>query len=246
MTVTIIIVAGLFGLSVISGMLGLGVAFAAIPFLGFFLGDLVHEIQPLSLILNGITAFFSAFGFSRSGLVDWRRAGVLCLVTTTFAPIGAWLAQTTDRRLLWVLYFCAVVYLAVQMFRPAKAATGEPRYGLALLLAIPISVLSGLLGVGPGFLLLPCLILLGVEPKHAAAINAVAVTPPSFSALIPHIGTMRIDPALAVMLIVAGAAGSFLGARLTSLRLSGPTVKRLFGVLLVVMTAVQLYRLLRA
>ena len=167
-------------------------------------------------------------------------------MTTTFAPIGSWLAQSTDRRLLWVLYFCAVVYLAVQMFRPAKAATGEPRYGLALLLAIPISVLSGLLGVGPGFLLLPCLILLGVEPKHAAAINAVAVTPPSFSALIPHIGTMKIDPALAAMLIVAGAAGSFLGARLTSLRLSGPTVKRLFGVLLVVMTAVQLFRLLRA
>ena len=186
------------------------------------------------------------FGFSRSGLVDWRRAGVLCLVTTTFAPLGAWLAQSTDRRLLWALYFCAVVYLAVQMFRPAKAATTEPRYRLALLLAIPIFVLSGLLGVGPGFLLLPCLILLGVEPKHAAAINAVAVTPPSFSALIPHIGTMRIDPALAVMLIVAGAAGSFLGARLTSVRLSGPTVKRLFGVLLVVMTAVQLYRLLRA
>ena len=50
MNVPIIIVAGLFGLSVISGMLGLGVAFAAIPFLGFFLGDLVHEIQPLSLI----------------------------------------------------------------------------------------------------------------------------------------------------------------------------------------------------
>ncbi|MGB7836710.1 MAG: sulfite exporter TauE/SafE family protein [Terrimicrobiaceae bacterium] len=246
MNLTIVIVAGLFGLSVISGMLGLGVAFAAIPFLGFFLTDLVHEIQPLSLILNGITAFFSAFGFSRSGLVDWRRAGMLCLVTTTFAPIGAWLAQTTDRRLLWVLYFCAVLYLSVQMFRPAKAAIGEPRYGLALLLAIPISVLSGLLGVGPGFLLLPCLILLGVEPKHAAAINAVAVTPPSFSALIPHIGTMRIDPALAVMLIVAGAAGSFLGARLTSVRLSGPAVKRLFGVLLVVMTAVQLYRLLRA
>jgi len=57
---------------------------------------------------------------------------------------------------------------------------------------------------------------------------------------------MKIDPALSVMPIVAGAAGSFLGARLTSVRLSGPTVKRLFGVLLVVMTAVQLYRLLRA
>ena len=94
--------------------------------------------------------------------------------------------------------------------------------------------------------MLPCLILLGVEPKHAAAINAVAVTPPSFSALIPHIGTMKIDPALAAMLIVAGAAGSFLAPGSLAYGFQALPVKRLFGVLLVVMTAVQLFRLLRA
>lgn len=43
---------GLAVLSVASGMLGLGVAFAAVPFLGFFLYDLVHEVQPLSLFLR--------------------------------------------------------------------------------------------------------------------------------------------------------------------------------------------------
>ncbi len=43
------LVIGLFVLSVISGMLGLGVAFAAVPFLGVFLPDVVHQVQPLSL-----------------------------------------------------------------------------------------------------------------------------------------------------------------------------------------------------
>lgn len=59
MNEVIIMVIGLFLLSIISGMLGLGVAFAAIPFLGLFLPDLVNQVQPLSLLLNGVTALFA-------------------------------------------------------------------------------------------------------------------------------------------------------------------------------------------
>lgn len=44
----LIIIIGLFILATLSGMLGLGVAFAAVPFLGLFLPDLVHQVQPLS------------------------------------------------------------------------------------------------------------------------------------------------------------------------------------------------------
>jgi uncharacterized membrane protein YfcA len=71
---TVIIVAGIAVLAVVSGMLGLGVAFAAIPFLGLFLPDLVHQVQPLSLLLNGVTALFAVFGFAKSGYIDWKKA----------------------------------------------------------------------------------------------------------------------------------------------------------------------------
>lgn len=110
-----------------------------------------------------------------------------------------------------------------------------------MILAIPISILSGLLGVGPGSLLMPSLILLGFASKKAAGINALAVTPPSFSALIPHMGTASIDTTLAAVLIVVGAAGSFLGARLTSLCLPGQRLKQLFGLLIVVVTAYKIF-----
>ena len=46
----------LFGLSFLSGMLGLGVAFIAIPVLGLFGYDLKDVIQPWALLLNGLTA----------------------------------------------------------------------------------------------------------------------------------------------------------------------------------------------
>lgn len=79
---------GLFLFAVVSGMLGLGVAFAAVPFLSLFLPDLVHQVQPLSLLLNGVTALFAVVGFAQSGYVDWRKALALALVTPAFAPRG--------------------------------------------------------------------------------------------------------------------------------------------------------------
>ena len=193
MSPTIVIIGGLFILALVSGMVGLGVAFAALPFLGFFMPDLVHQVQPLSLLLNGVTALFAAAGFARSGLVDWRQALPLCVVTTLAAPLGSWAAQVIPQLIIWYLYFAAVLYLAYRLFKPAKPGCDHPRYKLLLAWAVPISVLSGLLGVGPGFLLLPTMILLCVEPKHAAAMTAVAVTPPSFSALVtaPAIRALR-------------------------------------------------------
>ena len=252
--------AGLGVLSLASGMLGLGVAFAAVPFLGLFLHDLVHQVQPLSLLLNGITALFALFGFAESGLVMWRPAILLAIVTTLVAPLGGYLAQIVSPAYLWVFYFVAVAYLAYRMFLPEKrppqpagaavaAAVPEPlptaeaNLRLALLLAVPISVVAGMLGVGPGFLLLPTLILVGYESKHAAAMNALAVTPPSFSALLPHLATAQVDLRLAIVLLAVGAVGSFLGARITSLYVPGRRLKQLFGVLIVVMTAYKLYLL---
>ena len=240
----IIMTIGLFLLSVISGMLGLGVAFSAVPFLALFLPDLVHQVQPLSLLLNGITALFAVFGFAQSGFVDWKKAITLAIVTTLTAPLGAWLVQHVTQFYVWFAYLLAVIYIAYRLFKPVKERPGDENFRLALILAVPISVLSGFLGIGPGFLLMPTLILVGFEAKKAAGINAFAVCPPSFSSLIPHIGTAQWDPNLTATLLVIGAVGSFLGARLTSLYVPNVRLKQLFSILIVVMTAYKIYTLI--
>ncbi len=238
-------VAGLLILAVLSGMLGLGVAFAAVPFLSLFMNDLVNQVQPLTLLLNGLTALFATFGFTRSGFVDWKKAIPLAAVTTLSAPIGAWLAHFIPQTLILVVYFGAVGYLAYTLFRPVKAQAGKTEnFILALVLAIPISILAGLLGVGPGFLLMPTLILVGFEPKRAAGMNAFAVTPPSFSSLIPHLATAVWDWSLTIPLLIVGAGGAFLGARITSLYVPGQRLKQLFGLVIVVLTAYKLFTLL--
>lgn len=237
-------------LAVVSGMVGLGVAFAAVPFLGLFLPDLVHQVQPLTLLLNGVTALFATLGFARSGNVIWKDAILLALVTTLVAPAGSMLAQTIPQIYIWITYFAAVIFLAVRMLTPdakdrnADEGSANPNLKAAMLFAIPISVLAGLLGIGPGFLLMPVLILLGYPAKKAAGVNALAVTPPSFSAFIPHMATATIDLNLATWLLIAGAIGGFLGARITSLYVPGSRLKQLFGALIVLTTAYKLYTML--
>jgi uncharacterized membrane protein YfcA len=234
---TTIMVLGILILSVVSGMLGLGVAFAAVPFLAFFLDDLVNEVQPLSLLLNGVTAVVAAIGFALSGFIEWRKAIALTVVATAFAPLGAMLAHVIPVDAIWVIYLGSVAYLAYRLFRPVVPHPGSENFRLAMILAAPIAVLSGLLGIGPGFLLMPTLILVGFETKRAAGITAFAVTLPSFSALIPHLSTAEWNPGLTVALLIAGAVGSFTGARLTSLYVPGQRVKQGFGVLIVLTTA---------
>lgn len=57
-------------LSVVSGILGLGVAFATVPFPAFLASELMDQVRPLSLPLTGITAAFAPTRFARSGLID--------------------------------------------------------------------------------------------------------------------------------------------------------------------------------
>lgn len=236
----LVLAALILGLSLLSGMLGIGVAFAAVPFLSLYLPDLVTQVQPLSLLLNGFTALFSLAGFAHAGHVDWRRGALLALVTTLTAPIGSYLAQLVSPVFIWAVYFISVIFLCWRLLRPQETPTGHKNFRLGLLLAMPISIVTGFLGVGPGFLLVPVLMLLGFNARAAAGMNALAVTPSSFSAVLPHWQHMQLDFRMAVPLIVAGSVGSLIGARLATRQIPEAFLRK---ILLAVILAATLYRL---
>jgi uncharacterized membrane protein YfcA len=77
------VAAGIAVLAFFSGMLGFGVALAAVPFLSLFMDDLVHQVQPMSIALGGATALFASLGFGRSGYVEWRLSWKLSLVAAS-------------------------------------------------------------------------------------------------------------------------------------------------------------------
>jgi len=242
----------LFGLSFVAGMMGLGVAFIATPVLGLFDFELKHVIMPWSLWLNGLTAISGAIAFARAKMVDWRTAIPLLIITTIVAPIGVWLLQFFSTTLLWWIYIAVLLFLAYRMAFPPKQddsqaphITDQTRVKGGILSAV-IGVFAGLLGVGPGFLMMPTLVLLGYTARLAAATNSVIVTLPSFSAFITHLPSAQFDWLMLILTSIAAVIGAQLGARFMTKRVKSLTLTRLFALALVLLAIQRAFILLTA
>ena len=104
--------------------------------------------------------------FALKKMVDWRTAIPLLIVTTIAAPIGVWLLKFTSTELLWWLYVAVLLFLAWRMAFPPKQDDSAPstvtdRTREGGWCQLGNRVFAGLLGVGPGFLMMPTLVLLG-------------------------------------------------------------------------------------
>jgi uncharacterized protein len=234
-----ILYVAMFSASVLSGMLGVGVAFAAVPILGIAGMDFANNIQPLALFLNGVTALFSALSFAGAGFVDWRRGYRLAIVATICAPLGAMAVEWVPESDLWGVYFLAVLVVVYLLLVDRAKTKPVLSFDGILLIAAPVSALSGLLGVGPGFLLVPIMIFFGFSSRSAAALNAVAVVPSSFVALIPHLKHASINVGIAFPIVLACAGGALLGGYLSSTRISELVLRRLFVVVILALSTYQ-------
>ncbi len=237
-------------LSFVAGLLGLGVAFIATPVLGLFGFELKHVIMPWSLWLNGLTAISGAVAFARAGMVDWRTALPLLLITTIVAPLGVWLLQFVPTNIVWWIYVAVLIFLAYRMAFPPKMDDSKApvitdstrgRGGIA---SAAIAVFAGFLGVGPGFLLMPTLVMLGYTARLAAATNSVIVTLPSFSAFAGHLGTAQVDWLMLGLTSVTGVLGAWLGARFMAKRVKSLTLSRIFATALVLLALQRAYLLI--
>ncbi|MBC7345006.1 MAG: sulfite exporter TauE/SafE family protein [Clostridia bacterium] len=236
---TLVISLLIFVLSFISGMLGLGVAFVAIPVLGLFGLDLIHVIMPLALLLNGLTSVSGAIAFLRRKMVDLRLGLPLLAICTAAAPLGVYLLRFVSTTTVWWVFVAALVFIAARMIFPPKMSDKDevnvpPRNkAIAMAAGFFIAVLAGFLGVGPGFLMMPTLVLVGYPARLAAATNALIVTLPSFSAFLGHLGTARVDPVLLASTSVAGVAGAWLGAVFMAKKVRSRTLAMIFGFVLI-------------
>lgn len=116
---------------------------------------------------------------------------------------------------------------------------------LAVALGCAAGVLSGLFGVGGGILFVPALVGLGLGQVEAAATSLLAIVPTAAVGVVRHRarGTLRAGPA--TILGVASIAGVGAGV-LVARALDETTLRRLFGLLLLVVAAQLVVRCFRA
>ena len=109
----------------------------------------------------------------------------------------------------YILYFLNILYFKMDVFLPIAQVFVNPIE--ILLLSAIVGVLSGLFGVGGGFLMTPFLIFMGVPPAYAVANEANNILATSVSGSTTHYLKNTLDYKMGFMIVIGGSIGTALG-----------------------------------
>jgi len=222
----------LVGLSL--GLTGGGGSIFAVPLLVYGLGLDFRASVAVSLAVVGITAAYGAILQAGRGQVLWRAGAVLGAGGILTAPAGAWLGAQMPERLSLFLFAALMAFIGLRMvfgnrekagseiplswIRCQRRTDGRPRVTPAcvgkLLGAGTVSgVLSGIFGVGGGFLIVPSLLLVaGVGIEQALATSLVGIALTAASGFAANFGALSAGVGLTALWFLGGsAAGMTLG-----------------------------------
>ena len=231
---------------VILALTGAGGGILAVPLLVFGVGLRVAEAGPIGLLAVGIAAALGAALGLKAGTVRYKAALVMAGTGMLFSPLGIWLADRVGNRELGFLFAIVLLMVAYRTFRQAHdQSKGEVEIparsppcirdpvsgrfvwtarctGVLTLTGTVTGFLSGLLGVGGGFVLVPVL-----QRYTDLAMQAVVATSLAVIALVSVSGvvsgTLAGNLSWTIALpFCAGALAGMSGGRLIAARLAGP------------------------
>ncbi len=271
MTLAVVVVAGvLIGLSL--GALGGGGSILTVPVLVYGLGQSAAQATTGSLVVVGITSLAGAIAAYRSGNVLLTRGVAFGAVAIGGAAAGAKASGLVSGPVLLAAFAALlVVVAAVMASRQLRSRRGPPGAHLAshvddpiitfspsfachcpraikvLATATVVGLLTGFLGVGGGFLVVPALVLaLGLPMAYAVGTSLVVITITSASALAVRAGAgLHPNWGLIVLLTAVAVLGGWAGARLTA-RADTSKLQAAFTVLLMLVAGYTAWRALPA
>lgn len=227
------------------GLTGGGGSIFAVPLLIYGLGIPVGTAIGLSLASVGITAGFGAALRLKAKEVDVRAGLVFAAAGMALAPVGAWLGTKAPATLLLSSFAILMAFVGIRMWRgksgegvvPGPCVTrpgGGPGAGCYARLSAAgcaAGLMSGLFGVGGGFIIVPALLYVtGMSIHRAVATSLLVIFLISLSGLAAHLARGQQFPMPVTALFIGGGfGGMFLGGALRS-RLSGPLLQKVFAI----------------
>src|SRR5699024_3690512 len=230
------------------GLLGGGGSILMVPLLAYVAGLEPKQAISGSLFVVGVTSLIGVIAHARAGHVRWR-AGIIFGVT---GMVGAFLGGLAGGHIpgtvLMMAFATVMIVTATAMIRgrrepqrsTATAASTRLPVTQVVLQGLVVGAVSGMVGAGGGFLIVPALALLGGLALPAAVGTSLLVRSiASFAGLAGYLTVVTMDWLIVSAVAGAGIVGSLLGTRLNS-RIPEHTLRRGFGVFVLVMVGLVL------
>lgn len=228
----------LIGLSL--GLLGGGGSILTVPILTYVAGLDPKEAIAASLFVVGVTSAVSAINHARNRRVKWRTGVIFGAAGMAGAFGGGLIGGHIPSVVLMVTFALMMIATSIAMIRGRKGSAGEVKdrdlpLGRVILDGLVVGVITGLVGAGGGFLVVPALALLGgLSMPVAVGTSLVVITMKSFAGLAGYLTSVELDWALVGAVTVAAILGSLLGSRLAG-RIPEALLRKGFGVFVLVM-----------
>jgi hypothetical protein len=218
------------------GLLGGGGSILAVPLLVYVAGLDPKEAIATSLLVVGATSAVALVPHARAGRVRWRTGLLFGAAGMVGAYAGGRLAAYLPGDVLLVAFALMMVATAVAMIRGRREpaadgadSRGEHPLARILLDGLVVGLVTGLVGAGGGFLIVPALVLLGGLPMPiAVGTSLLVIAMKSFAGLAGYLSSVQVDWPLALAVTAAAVVGSLVGSRLTSV-LHPQTLRKAFG-----------------
>jgi|APCry1669189440_1035222.scaffolds.fasta_scaffold30359_1 hypothetical protein len=246
---------GLF-VGLLMGLTGAGGGILSVPLLVFILHLSVAEAAPISLSAITLAAGVGALLGLKNKILRYKAAGLMAIIGLTLTPLGLWISQRTPNAPLLIIFSLTLFYISIRLYRQAykeihgiadfadkppppcllDTSVGKLAWNIPCARALMFSgglagFLSGLLGVGGGFVIVPAL-----KRYTDLPVNSIVATSLGVLAIVAGGGT--IFSALSGNLNFNIAAPFSLGALLGLLvgrafgkKLSGPRLQQIFSAL---------------
>lgn len=227
--------AAIIGISL--GLLGGGGSILAVPILVYVVGMETKTAIAASLLVVGTTSLIGALRHWRANNIDVRTAVVFGLVSMAGSFSGGRVATFLSDTFQLTLFAVVMLAASVSMFRSRNdeaAAPAAPRLALVIAAAAVVGLLTGVVGVGGGFLIVPALVLFsGVSMKRAVGTSLLVIAMNSASGFLAYAGRVNIDWNYIVVFTIIAIAGVFAGSAAVPYVSQG-VLKRSFAVFLIV------------
>jgi uncharacterized protein len=230
------------------GLLGGGGSILTVPVFVYVMGFEPKDAIAMSLPVVGATSLVGAIGHWREGNVDRRAVAVFAPLAMVGAVAGARLATLVSGTFQLILLGILMLAAGVLMLRDRGLAEGAPprpagRLRVVVFAAsgLAVGVLTGLVGVGGGFLIVPALVLLaGVPIRRAIGTSLLLISLSTVTALAAYQGQATIPWRVVAAFTALAIVGAVVGTR-AGRRVPARGLRRAFGVLVLALAAFILY-----